>query len=699
MKKANNIIWLLIFLFLLSLLAGCRRKERPYWHVNALSPLIRSSLNIGNITGDSLVQVNPDSTISIIFQQDLFNFSVDSLVSLPVLRQRTFISIDSIELDDNSFDFKYTLLQILRDGGFGSTDILLVKASHGSNSIVPIPDIKIKPDTGQLNIDISAFLKSATFTSGWLDLSIENQFPIDIENVIFELKNKNLGTVILRDTFPVIPARSKLTKSTSLAGKTIEGDLQLNFLDSILILGGNTKPPIDTNEALVANLTIRDISVEEATAVFPAQNLVEDNNDVDIPMDNGAELKTVTLRSGNLRVDVISTAQDTIYFDYLFSGATKNGIPFKGDTKVPPALPGQSVTISENYDLTGYTLDLTGSAKDSFNRLASSITARIDSTGNLVSISQQDSFKLELVFENIFPEFAEGYFGSDTILIGPDTSSFKLFNRFRSGTIDLEAVDIALNLENSMGAEGSIDINSLTATNTNTGNSETLTGNAIASPFSIQKATRNPYTPTFNNYILDNNNSNITDLIQIMPDQLGYTVTLIVNPNGNNGSHSDFAFGSSEINAGLDIEVPLSFIANDLVLRDTLDLDFSSISNREALIDGELSLIAQNGFPISTGVTLLLLDENGDTTPILSNNNVISAADLPQTGKVVTPKKTTLKFSIDVPTTQKLLNAAGIIIETTFNTLPQNEYIKIYDDYSIDFKLVGDFNYSTSASR
>lgn len=66
------------------LLAGCRKdRPRPQWDVEVTAPLVTTSLSVADALGDSLISVGDDGVISVLFTEQLFALSLDSVLDLP----------------------------------------------------------------------------------------------------------------------------------------------------------------------------------------------------------------------------------------------------------------------------------------------------------------------------------------------------------------------------------------------------------------------------------------------------------------------------------------------------------------------------------------------------------------------------------------------------------------------------------------
>ena len=63
---------------------SCRKGlEKPNWDVDLVAPVFKTTLTLGDIIPDSLQHVNPDSSVSLVFNNTVFRAGLDSLVDLP----------------------------------------------------------------------------------------------------------------------------------------------------------------------------------------------------------------------------------------------------------------------------------------------------------------------------------------------------------------------------------------------------------------------------------------------------------------------------------------------------------------------------------------------------------------------------------------------------------------------------------------
>ena len=177
-----------------------------------------------------------------------------------------------------------------------------------------------------------------------------------------------------------------------------------------------------------------------------------------------------------------------------------------------------------------------------------------------------------------------------------------------------------------------------------------------------------------------------------MPDKISFSGEVEINPNGNTSNYQDFAFDSSAIEGNLNMQLPLSFIANDLSLSQETEFNLYKVENNDRIKDGTFTLNVDNGFPLSASISIIFLDDQTVLDSLTSQTD-IEAAELNTQGKVTQSKNSRVKYTISESTMAIILNANKARINASFNSAPNNQYVKIYSDYKMGFQLIGDFTY------
>jgi hypothetical protein len=687
MKKYSSLV-----LLVLVLLLSCKKhSDKALWNIEALAPLVQTSLTINNIIKDtSSIKKAADNSLSVVIREEVANVTADNLVALDVVPYYKKVKLSSLVLDDQTNIQQITLGQLARaliaSGTFGNMLIgNFILTNQGNTATIP-------PISGltasNLPLDIKQFFDDATFLAGEMDITLENNLPLDISNIHFNVKNKVAGTLVADQTFSNLNVGTSQMQPVNLATKTVEGNLLLNLLN--LDMNSGTVV-IDTNDALKITITIKNVSLQSATAVFPAQTVLDDTEDIVLTGAGGIQLYEAWIASGDVQSHIISTIKSDIYLTYSISGAKKNGVSFSTDRTVKEAtsLHPTDTTFKDNF--LDYKIDMRGDNNDTVNTFSNRLIAKTVYTGKKVYITKDDSVEVTVNLVNALPSYVRGYIGRDTIQAGPGTTSLSIFNKIESGTLNFEDAKINMVVENGLGVDGIIKINSVVAKNAK-GVTKTLTGPNIGTSLVIAKATDNPLTITTTKLDLSTG-SNAVDLLNILPDSISYSAMVVANPAGNTGTYSDFAYASSGLKAYLEIEMPLSFLSSDLVLSDTAN--FNSASLKKGNVNkGIFTVNVDNGFPLEASLKMYLLDQTGVIIDSLVSPTILQAAPVNATGRVSEKRKSQIAYAVDEGKMNSIYNSSKVIFKIKFSTEPVATYLKIYSDYSIDFKLVGDMDYT-----
>ncbi|MBK8680407.1 MAG: hypothetical protein IPN31_00545 [Bacteroidetes bacterium] len=692
MKKFTTHIILIIVAAIL--LNSCRRKEDTTWDIGLLTPILQGNLNITDILADSLKEINSDDGVDLVYRQQLIDLNLaEEGLSIPDTIVQVYVSLDSLGLTDRTLTNQISLGQVATALGFPYGTYIILN----NGNMVPIDPI-LGFSSGEQPIDANSFFESATIETGFLDIQVYNGFPIPLTNLSLLIKNSSDGAIIVDETIPLIDVGETVISTTSLDGKTVDGDLiaEITNFDSPGSLGENVL--IDTADAFVITMSAYDLNLLEATAIFPAQNLVNRKNDVVYDM-GGPEFTSMEIKSGNVVIDVVSTMKDTIYIVYNIPGAVD---PFGNNvsiiTKVPPAPVGGSTTVSEAFPLDDYTVDLRGSSGIGYNTFYQEFVASIDSTGNVVTISLLDSISLVYGLKDIIPKSVEGYLGQSTEILKDTLKNIDVFRTIISGELLFDQVDVLLNIENGIGADANAILHSMTATNTRSGISKTLIAPTVVGQIiPVHRAQKNPFLPGITNVVLNTSNSNIKELLEILPDEISYDVTMDINPNGNAYNYQDFILEDSRLKANLDMVVPLNLIANDLVMQDKFSVDLNAMDHPENILSGDLILEVDNDFPFEAELWFVFIDEFGTRLDSLDfSATPIQAGVLSPDCRVYDSTNTEMKVFINEDRMQNFLLAENAIVTVRYNTttLPGcGDHIRIYSDYDLHFNLRADFNY------
>jgi len=412
------------------------------------------------------------------------------------------------------------------------------------------------------------------------------------------------------------------------------------------------------------------------------------------------ELTEGILQSGYLIFAIRNPLSQPVDYYYKVLNVIKGTDTLHVDTVIKAF---QSLTIK--IPLNGYTINFKGPSGNGYNDITTSIEVYLDPSAIPVVIPSGDTVVSSKVsFTNVIPYYAKGYFGTTTKSFGPENVAFPVFNKIVAGTLNLQNVSVNLILTNGFGVDASLILSKLTSNR----NGDTIPLHAtgvVGSTIHVNRATAtnspapaSPVNPSVLNFTINPTNSNIINWLDNMPTSIGYSLQVTTDPLGNVSGSNDFAYYGYGISANINVTIPLSLIANNLTLADTLAVNFAGSANTTQHIkSGTLTIYASNGFPFSAGLQLYLLNKNNivyDSLFIPATQTINAAPVNAVTGIVTNPQSSVLTISLDAAHTQELFNTKNIILHARFNmgNLPST-YRKIYDYYQLGLKLVGNFDY------
>lgn len=451
---------------------------------------------------------------------------------------------------------------------------------------------------------------------------------------------------------------------------------------------------IDTLLSIPDTTVVNELSLPLSTTIQPGLDLIAINTETRYALKD-AQLVEAYVRSGQIVVEFQNNLNAGVTIDYAIPGATLNGIAFTITRYVPA-----NASLTETIDITGYHLDLRGLAGNSYNTLVTSFGGSTDPNGPPVQIiANQPFITVSNTFQDVVPQYARGYFGAPEFELENESANFDFLKKIIDGQLGLEEVKLSLSLENYIGADGQVQIHNITSVNDRTGVSIDLQHEVMGTPINITRASdawihSGNVTPTFKSYVFDNSNSNIRALIENLPHRLDYSLDFKLNPLGNISSGNDFFYYENNIKTNLELEVPMTFYSDHLTLSDTLDFNADAGTAGSRVNSGGFRIIADNSFPLSATMNLILLDENNVAIDSLYSLNNIAAPALDANFKTIGSLVSTLDVPISSATADKLTNTKRINIKIVFDTPQVPQLLKIYDHYKMDIKIIADFNYT-----
>ena len=714
---------IIFILFSLFIVLSCVKDKKTTWETKLIIPIVNSELSVTEIlkidTSNNLF-INPDNSIKVVYSSDIFSMNPDSFVTLPDSTFEVGSSLQSLDLPNDTFQYKLTLGEIMRNSG--NPLLLNIYSKHGQAAEFSYSGIY--PFSGQsFYISNNSLFDEIKIKEGVAEVTLINELDFDMTDIDLQLGNSPQpgGEIILTNNFSSIPKNTSASETSSLNGKTILSELVgeiINLDVHLELIAGVTI--IDTNQYILAEIIVKDLKPYEAKAIWPDQNIIEETKTIHFGEEVGIDFKDAIIRKGDIYFEIYSSLEDSIYITYEVSNVTHptTKSPFIMDTIIPPANPGGMSFLSKSYPISGYHFDFNGEGyktpgenspaidDDTINSYVTHLNARIQYTGLKKTLSLDDTVYVKAQIRNLKPSFVRGYFNKQILDVGPSKLNFDLFKKIKSGNIDLEDVNFEIEIDNGIGASAEGRLNRISGYNNSNKVDLTFTpGNELIQIGGASyNGEKNKTTHAISSKNLTPANSNIDKFIENFPSILEYELEVELNHGETkpeieeilDGSNPpNFIYYEDEIKASFNMEVPLSLIADSLVLVDTLDFNLVNQAGSD-IESGKFKLFVDNGFPMDANTSLYFLDDTDLIIDSLWTKKTINRSEIDKNGKVTSKTRTVINFEITKEKMDVIKMARKVYIIANFHTFDlsnsEKEYYRIYSDYSFGVKLVGDFN-------
>ncbi len=256
-------------------------------------------------------------------------------------------------------------------------------------------------------------------------------------------------------------------------------------------------------------------------------------------------------------------------------------------------------------------------------------TFSVDFAGNInlgagQNFTGTESIAFDITFANQTFSVIYGKFGQDTVQVGSETVNIEFFKEMGEEGIFFGNPVISFFFENSFGIPIGIDFSGLYGDDGEGGQQTFLSGDIVDNvPVIASGDINNPGALVRDTIRLNNGNSSLVDLLATSPARLGFDVSAISNPEDPN--QINFITNQNEINATVEIEIPLEVRLEDLEqsinlsLNDGFSTDF--VGDEASEVDSaSLRILTVNEMPFSATLQIevkdsTLLRTNGTRPP------------------------------------------------------------------------------------
>lgn len=407
-------------------------------------------------------------------------------------------------------------------------------------------------------------------------------------------------------------------------------------------------------------------------------------------MPNGIQLTESEIRSGIFRINLSNTSlTSAINCQVRLKHATRNGT----DPVIVSGTVNSLSTRSDSTNLAGVKIDMTrGGEINIYNGFELEITfTAITGTVDFSSALQGST----VVFRNFKPALVRGYLGSYVDTIGGNFS-VPIFDRFFSGELLFESPYLTSTFSNSFGLSATfLNSNSLFISGNNPNrdpNDSVVIGSSLrgitvtgaGSPGGMSGVTTTTISGT---------NDNFPAFLSIFPSRLRYQIPLRVNTQ--TPVYNQFIADTSKFSGSFEFGLPLSFRTQNLAIRDTLPFKMLGDSSLAKIVDGKLITFVNNGLPVEFEFQAYFLDEFGVIgDSLFESQQYVQPATISGNGRISVPSQQKFVTNLDLLKADKVKKMQQITPVFRVKSIPQGNFVKIYNDFTLEFKVVGDLRFN-----
>lgn len=433
----------------------------------------------------------------------------------------------------------------------------------------------------------------------------------------------------------------------------------------------------------------------------PGQSIPIPASEVTFDFPDNVSIATVVIRSGSLSVSFSNDLTQPLDIVYEFPTVKKNNQTFKVTETIPPGVK----SLVRSYDMSGYTFGLRGASNNAYNTLAQTTSLSLSSSATSTALIQLNKgAKADVGFENLVPQFIEGYFGQQVVTLANDTTDFDFLSNITASNFLLDEASMTFTIVNEFGVDFTGNISNIKAINTKANTVVTLSGSQL-SALNLNRATRISDNVTTQSKIINFNssNSNIAAFISALPNKISYNGQIKMNPvaPGNISGYKDFAFYNTGVKILADIDIPLKFKADYFELQTISDFEFSGNNALEGYNDGAFVIYASNGFPFSAKVQAYLYDANMVLidSVFVPGQNTIQAAALNAQNIVTNPIKSSMRVPVTKTTLDNLQRCKKIKVVSRLLLPNSPPSVSILSTYELGINITAEVNYNVDLGR
>ncbi|MEE9437668.1 MAG: hypothetical protein V3V14_01630 [Saprospiraceae bacterium] len=290
-----------------------------------------------------------------------------------------------------------------------------------------------------------------------------------------------------------------------------------------------------------------------------------------------------------------------------------------------------------------------------------------------------------LIFSPVSFDYVEGYFGNDVFDINGDFIPVGYLSNWKSGGLSFVDPKINIYVENSFGFPVRSIFNKMQI--------ETTIGEVVVMESDIINTNVDFNYPKLNEvgqskiteFSFTKENSNIVELFKEKVSKVTYDIDALANPDGDD-SIIGFVDEEGYFLVHVDVELPLHGTVNNLVLQDTIDLDFSEFND---ILSAEFKNVITNDFPADITLQGYVIDQSNTIIDSLFEGGfILPSAMIDSNGKSIPAEEVVTFEDYNNERFSNLKNGKRILMTIKINTgQASSSPLWIYNNYGVKLKI------------
>jgi hypothetical protein len=390
-----------------------------------------------------------------------------------------------------------------------------------ASSVPPIP-VYLTFGTFEFIVDVK---------EGTIEIEFVNESFLDFGtatkiSIYDSISGDFLGDALFSN--PILANTSQLSNPVDLNGNQFSNHLQFILELEILEKTGYTVQPEDPDAAIYFNATISDLEVGYANAEIPEQNF--SRKDSVSTANQKDRMKTANIGFGSFMLDIENTlnvsANVTVELLNFYTDPEYNNVLSLEYTLQAQQRDTFSVILNNLYVTDYHNMPTPGSYID---HMKYQFFVQTIPSEEMVELAETDVVILSInPTDSVYLKSFTGDLARREILIDPIENNDIIDSEGFEGSIRFEKVSMTLNIYNQLGIEILVDLNI-----TGYKNEKSESKQLIFDQNPIRVAAREPGEDVhIETIILNNNNSNLVDFVEFLPQDIVTTGTTIIEGEG-----------------------------------------------------------------------------------------------------------------------------------------------------------------------